>query len=197
MHAASRLMKGNVLQAIAVIGKAPSTLERTIGFHAGRLARGYSLWALDDTIGPDDFEWGRTTRFPGNWARHSRSDPDDDSPELFARVEDLERWRRYRASGFDAAAADQGFDLWKQAQATLLNDRSPDRGILKLVPAIPHDPGMSSALQYPKVLDGAIRQWELRRPKRFVFLADVPPGSCYLGGGSGTWAVSRRPAPDR
>ncbi|MFO1319370.1 MAG: hypothetical protein U1F52_07130 [Burkholderiales bacterium] len=189
MSAAFRNMTGDVLQVIAILGRSAQTLERIIGFHSGRLARGYEIWFLDDTVGPDDFEWGRTTRFPGNWARFSRNAHDDPS-EQYARVEDLERWRAYRASGFDAARADASFDGWKLAQAALLNDRSPDHRIVKVVPLIPHDPKMAAATQYPKAAGRAISQWKLRRPKRFVFGARIGPGGRYLGGGSGAWAVS-------
>lgn len=183
-------MTGDVLQLISIVGQTSGALERTIGFHAGRLARGFDLWLLDDIVGLYDFEWGGATSLPGNWiptvAENAGLAPEDQ----WAKVEDVKRWQFYRAAGFDADRGDYTFDLWKGQQAALLNERKSSARIVKVVPRIPHDPDMQSSLQYPKAKGITIRQWKLRTPQRFIFGAFVGMGERYLGGGSGSAVVA-------
>ena len=169
-------MAGDVLQLSAIVGRPTVELERIIGFQAGRLSHGYTLWLLDEVVWLSDFEWGATTSFPGNWmpSLHAFDDPSED-----ARVEDLKRWHFYRSANFDAARADLNFGSWKARQATLLNDRSPTRRIVKVVPTIMHNKNMSSRVQYPKAQGLSIRQWKLRSNKRFVFLATIGSTQSY------------------
>ena len=50
-----------------VRGLGPRDLERTVGFHSGRLKEGYIVAVLDtaETIGPDDFALAASTRWSG------------------------------------------------------------------------------------------------------------------------------------
>ena len=190
MSAAIKYMPGDVLQLISIVGQTSGALERTIGFHNGRLSRGFDLWLLDDIVGLSDFEWGGATSLPGNWFPTVAEGANLAPEEQWAKVEDVKRWQFYRSAGFDADRGDYAFDLWKGQQAALLNDRTSSSRIVKVVPRIPHDSGMPSYLQYPKAKGITIKQWKLRTPLRFIFQASVGIGEQYLGGGSGSAVVA-------
>jgi hypothetical protein len=183
-------MTGDVLQLISILGHSTGTLEQRVGFHAGRLAQGFNLWVLNDTVYLNDFEWGGTTDLPGNWFPSGEDFAGADAAMNFARVEDIKRWQIAKAAGANFEHGDYAFDLWKGHQASLLNDRSPSGRIVKIEPRIPHDPSMPSWKQYPKAQGSSVKQWKLRAPKCFVFSAFVAPGSRYLGGGSGDAVVA-------
>ena len=52
-----------------LIHRTDAELEKTVGFHRGRLAPGYKIMMLlpEDALAPHDFELGASTRWSGGW----------------------------------------------------------------------------------------------------------------------------------
>lgn len=75
MHELGQLLdcRGNFTLLRYVRGLRPEDLERTVGFHRGRLSSGFSVIALADSelLGPDDFELKASTRWSGGALRSS------------------------------------------------------------------------------------------------------------------------------
>jgi|LNFM01.2.fsa_nt_gb hypothetical protein len=75
MHELGQLLdcRGNFTLLRYVSGLCPEDLERTVGFHRGRLSSGFSVIALADSevLEPDDFELKASTRWSGGTLRKS------------------------------------------------------------------------------------------------------------------------------
>lgn len=142
-----------------VEGLSGPALERALGFHAGRLSRGFQLLALSETewMGPADFDLQASTRWSGGVlpAASSRA-PSDIETILAARGQDLPALKAKVAAYFA-----------RRGRATPA----------KVSPKEEHRPGMhypgAEALA-PGVPSG-VPQFKLLRPKRF----------CVIGAGIG------------
>ncbi len=187
-----KYMSGDVLQLISIIGQSTGVLEKRVGFHSCRLAEGFDLWLFDDKVYLDEFEWGGTTDFPGNWFPSGEDYTGADSVMNWAHAEDIKRWQLFKNAGFDADRGDYSFDLWKGQQARLLNDAAPSARIVKIVPRIPHDKAMPSWKQYPKAQGSSIRQWKLRTRNASSSARSLPAGVAV----SAVAVVTRLSRPD-
>jgi hypothetical protein len=58
---------GYVTTFDSVARRTPAELERILRFAPGSLASGYSIYALVDPIGLDDFEWKDQTAYSDGW----------------------------------------------------------------------------------------------------------------------------------
>lgn len=153
--------KGFVTRLIFVINRPARALEEAIGYHRGRLDKGWSLLLLKERIEPNDIVLAGYSHFSGGRIGHPRHG--NARPTVEAQAAgwlDLDRVKRSLAESFVL--------------------EGPER-IVKLIPAAAHDPAMAEPDQYP--VGSGIPQWILAREKTFIVAATVQPGAAYLGGG--------------
>lgn len=167
--------KGFVTRLIFVINKSSDQLEDLIGYHRGRLARGWSLLLLKETVAPSEIVLAGYSHFSGGRIG---------GPQEGLTRETVET----HAAGF----LDMG--RVKQSLAESFVIEGPQR-IVKVIPATGHDPAMAEPDQYPVGL--GIPQWILTAEKTFIVAATVQPGMRYLGGGpdagrTGFWIDPRQ-----
>ncbi|MBW8269345.1 hypothetical protein [Caldovatus aquaticus] len=167
-------LHGFVTRLDSVINRPGRVLEDILGYHRGRLARGWALLLLTEPLRPGDFEFAGYTRFSGGRIGH---------PGLGAA-------RQTADARLRAMLGAQGYDRVKARIADGLEIRGPRR-VAKILPAIGHDSGMAEPDQYPP--GGGVPQWLLKEARRFIVAAVVPAGRCYRGGGvdGGRWMDPR------
>jgi hypothetical protein len=173
---------GDVTQLRSIIHQPPRVLEKRIGFEAGRLAKGWLVLQLIDKVGSGEFAYGGSTAASGGF------DPDNlvenDGVKYRVHVSDVQR-NAFLADTGSNTQADEKFSHFMVNQLTLLNDRQSDCRIVKVRPKMDHDKSKPAYVQYPDApRHGGIKQWTLFCRKRFLVVADIPPGYIYGGGGA-------------
>lgn len=167
--------RGFVTRLIFVINKSANDLEDAIGYHRGRLSKGWSLLLLKEKVAPSEIVLAGYSHFSGGRIGH---------PSRGGARETVEA----HAGGF--------LDLGrvKQSLAESFVLEGPQR-IVKVIPATAHDTAMPEPEQYP--VGRGIPQWILTADKTFIVAATVRPGMAYRGGGAdsgraGFWVDPRQ-----
>jgi len=137
------------------IGVRPrESVERSLGFAPGRLAAGYWLLLLKNSLAAGDFEFGGTTLRSGG----KEGLPGKTAQEEAARIKVAERIREER-----------GEDGYNHLKAWALRTSGviigPNR-LAKVLPVTAHDASLTSAEQYP--MGGGGLQWNLKNPRDFL-----------------------------
>jgi hypothetical protein len=157
---------GCVTTMRSIVGLRPQELESALGYGDYRLEGGFFVYALDEAVGPGEFQWLGTTHFSAGWYY-------DESIDEFIQIADQFRWTLYKQSGFHGEKSDRQFDASMEQERARLNVRSgPDR-IVKVIPVFSGD-------KYPDSRHKNIPQWRLLKPKRFTLLAKVAEGRRFL-----------------
>ncbi len=179
---------GNVTTMQWIVPGNRGMTERNLGYHMGRLDRGFSILVLKQMPEPEDFEFaGTTLRSGGREGLPAESKAAD---ELRARVHDniLRDLRRDGQVGEDDA-----LKAYREKQRKVLASISlsgPQR-VAKVIPAIRHNDELRPSQQYPMGAGGL--QWVVlgrdSRPARrgllFLVAAFVhPSGEVDTEGGS-------------
>ena len=166
-------LSGDVTTIGSLGGKSRSQLEVDLGFEKGRLAKGYSVFQLEEGLANDDFIWGDQTRYSGRkqflevfWKSVSGYEAVD--------VNDLLRGDLLVYFNGDEAQVDALIASHRSEQQAQLNVRSGHYRIAKVRPVTEHIRGVS---KYPDSPTHGIPQWTLRRAKWFRCIDIVGPGS--------------------
>jgi hypothetical protein len=167
--------RGFVTRLIFVINKSASYLEDAIGYHRGRLSKGWSLLLLKEKVAPSEIVLAGYSYFSGGRIGHPMRG-------------DVRETVEAQALGF--------LDLGrvKQSLADSFVLTGPQR-IVKVIPATRHDDAMPEPEQYP--VGRGIPQWILTADKTFIVAATVRADMDYLGGGpdggrAGFWVDPRK-----
>jgi len=170
-------LKGDVTQNRWVGARSASDLERSLGFGPGRLARGWAVLLLKQTLKPDDFKFsGLTLRSGGRYGLPAHTSAADQA----------------RPSVHDGVLADRGPAGYAELQRITLasvTPKGPSR-LVKVLPTTPHSGTMPPDEQYPMGAGGL--QWTLIKPCEFLVammvdqngiatIASTPPYSAFLG----------------
>ncbi|MEO1456953.1 MAG: hypothetical protein AAFV49_05200 [Pseudomonadota bacterium] len=134
--------------------------EASLGYETGRLAQGYLILLLNQTLTPADFEFdGTTMRSGGRLGLPAASESED---ALRPRVHDV-------------LMAERGPDGYAALQRAALSPglRRGSERIAKVLPAIRHVTGRIPAEQYP--MGGGGLQWRLVRECDFLIAVEVSP----------------------
>jgi hypothetical protein len=163
-------LHGDVTTFASIAKLASTEVERRIGYKAGRLAAGYSVWALAQPVAAGEFLWTDTTSYSGGW-QYVRAAGD------YARRIDILRGEWGRRFGYDEARVDAELRRFLDAHLAKLNVRSGPARIVKVLPTTRHDPNLFWLDQYPAAEVRGTPQWTLLEtaPKMFIKIADVPP----------------------
>jgi hypothetical protein len=151
---------GYITQAKYLRSQSTREIELRIGYRAGRLAEGYSLWFLLDRLTPEDFEFRGYSQMSGGVPMgHKPAHSDDPNAE-----------QSLLAEGYDLAA------LKRRICDQTFRYVGPD-WLCKVIP-IREKFGDKD---YPQ--GTGIPQWEIvrDRPKRFQLAAVVPGDGKYTG----------------
>jgi hypothetical protein len=159
--------RGYVTTLISVINRPSDELERRLGYNSGRLAQGWALLLLKQSVTGGEFEFAGYTHLSGGrignpHLGNSRPRVQDDLQTMLA-----------DPSGFATRFAQNNFVL-----------SGPNR-IVKIIPTGTADPALSEPDQYP--VGTGIPQWILTREKLFLVAVVVPTGRRYSGGGIDMW----------
>ena len=152
---ASVAMKGMVAELNASGAKPPRVVERSLGYHAGRLADGYFMLLLKQQVRSEDITFEGTTLRSGGRTGLPLADSIADGNRQ--RVKNL----------IDPSTREA-------RRAQLSGERTPIRGAsrwCKVRPFIQHTDLMSPADQYP--MGGGFGQWTLTQPYQFLIAAIV------------------------
>jgi hypothetical protein len=164
---------GCLTRLIDVVDRSPTDLEDLIGFYRGRLARGFSILLLKQSLGASDFEFfGYTYMSGGRFGLPSNvASIDRERPKVDERVRGA------------IAAGDLAPDFYEKF-ASKISLQGVERYV-KIVSAIGHDDTMLMADQYPASMKG-VAQLNLKkdRPKTFLVAAEVS-GSIWTLADSG------------
>lgn len=170
-------LAGSVTTLRAVCWFSRETLENNLGYHRGRLAKGWSILLLKQPLTANDFEFGGTLL---------RSDGRLGLPVADA-VADKARPRVH-----DVMMHEYGRQGYRNLQETRIRSfpSTGDQRIAKLIPGIEHSAAMPPSEQYPMGASGE-GYWILDRKKQYPFLvamtvnehmlARVPGFSTHLG----------------
>ena len=165
--------RGDITLISAIAGQTPWAVERRLGFHKGRLSRGYSLLVLTEKVSITDFIWGDQTRYSGGNQLYR------DEGAMVPR-RDLLRGALLVQHGSDDAADAALWTIFGTSQRRI-NDGVTTRSVVKIIPNIDHSSDMPSHLQYPDADTGNIPQWKLVHPKAMECVANVHAGAVYGG----------------
>lgn len=169
-----KVLSGFFTRLNIVIGLTPTELEGRLGYHAGRLARGWWLLYLKESIAPGEFRLAGHSDSPGG---ETMTETPSGVP-IMARIDEIVR---ARSTSIDERLGTGYFLIQRQlAESFVLT--GPNR-IVKVVPVIPHNPATPAKEQYPRGQHAP--QWILSsaNPKRFSVAFAVPPTHKLLGGG--------------
>lgn len=136
-------------------GQSAAELERRLGYHDGRLTKGWWLLFLEEPLGAADFAFRGYTHFSGGVEQGHLDRPPD-------------------ARTAEQRLADGGFDL-PRMKTRLVDEVFRLDGWRRLAKALP----VIGDGTYPA--GSGVPQWELTRPKRFRVRAFVKPGTVYDG----------------
>jgi hypothetical protein len=156
--------KGYVTTYSAISRRSSADIERSLGFNAGRLAKGYAVYALIGLVNISEFEWRDRTRYSAGW----HPDPSikfgtDPSVIWCVQRRDELRAAMLKKHGGDERAADAEITKVLEFAASRLNMRVGADRIIKLIPAI-----RTGSFPDSDYLD--VPQWELTVEKQFQFL---------------------------
>ncbi|WP_426164149.1 hypothetical protein [Sandarakinorhabdus sp. DWP1-3-1] len=168
-----RSIRGDITVLDAIAGQPPAAIERRLGYHAGRLAKGYSLLRMVEKVGPDDFTWGDQTRYSGGRQLYR------DAGAMVPR-RDLLRGELLVRHGSDAAADAELYRIFGDSLRRI-NDGVGKGLIIKVFPNIPHNAAMPSHVQYPDADVRNIPQWTLVHGKAMACIANVHAGAVFGG----------------
>lgn len=152
------MLRGDVSTLQRIGARSGAALEAELGFHGGRLAKGYLLLVLRQRLTPADFEFAGITLRSGGRLGNPASTPAAD--QLRERVSDQMR-REYGAVGYDKM---------KEKALGNITDSGPQR-IIKILPTIRHDAALGPDVQYPP--GGGGLQWTLVKECRFQVALEV------------------------
>jgi hypothetical protein len=170
-------VKGDVTQNRWVGARSARELELSLGFGEGRLAQGWAVLLLKQTLQPADFKFsGLTLRSGGRYGLPAHSPAAD----------------QLRPTVHDGVMRDRGPVGYAELQRIALagvTQTGPSR-LVKVLPVTPHSPTMGPDEQYP--MGGGGLQWTLIRPCDFLVamtvdqngnatIASTPPYSAFLG----------------
>lgn len=162
-------LSGDVTTLNWIGPRPPRAIEVSLGFAAGRLAKGYWIAVLKKPLQPDDFDFsGTTMRSGGRFGL----------PASTAAADTL------RPRVHDRIMAERGPAGYRQLQIKALASVSisgPNR-IAKVLPVTGHDPVMAPNLQYP--MGGGGLQWTIDRARKKNFLVALhvdPAGMADAG----------------
>ena len=165
---------GDVTKNRSVRARSAADLERSLGYGAGRLAAGWWVLLLQETLTTADFRLSGLTLRSGGKLGLPSNDPLAESRRRHVSDQILQE---HGAAGYAA------LQRWALSTVTPHGD---DR-IVKVLPVTPHDPAMGAADQYPMGAGGL--QWTLLRPCRFLVamrvdaagIAHIPGFATFLG----------------
>lgn len=157
-------LRGFVTTFDAITGLSRDELEDALGFRPGALATGYRIYALAGPVRCGEFTWMDRTTYSGGWHW------DATIGEYVQRSDEL-RFHLYQQSGFDADASQAAEDRFIAEHTRRLNERAGPRRIVKVLPNVRlrGAPG-----DFPDSPERHVPQWELRVPKPFRLIDDVP-----------------------
>jgi hypothetical protein len=159
--------KGCLTRLIDIVNRDPAYIERTVGFHSGRLARGYYLLLLKERLTADDIEFYGYTHFSGG--RIGPPPTASDTPDTRLPVQ----------QSLEARVGPGGVRTLQTKFAAGVQLAGPSR-LVKVVARITHDRTMTGGLQYPP--GAGVMQVNLRNPKLFLVAAEVYPNRRFHGG---------------
>ncbi|RHW17007.1 hypothetical protein D1610_12835 [Sphingomonas gilva] len=135
----------------------PANVEKSLGFHAGRLSQGYFILLLKEQLKPGDIQMDGTTLRSGGKFGLPTGDKASDATR--PRVHD----------SIDPA-------MLAHHQKGMSGDATVLRGInrlSKILPVMPHSDNMAPRDQYP--MGGGGGQWTLKAAYAFLVAAYVGP----------------------
>lgn len=159
--------KGYVTQLSFVQDKSAAYLEAALGYNRGALASGYKVFALQNVVRSDEFEWKDRTRYSDGWHADPsiRLGQNEKTVWSVQRADEL-RYALYKRHGYNERAASQEMDSIMSRELVKLNVRSGPNRIVKLRPN-------SHPSSYPESEFRSIPQWRLTVQKEFVLLLAV------------------------
>ncbi|WP_434614615.1 hypothetical protein [Azospirillum sp. B2RO_4] len=159
---------GCVTRLIDIINRDPTHLEELIGFHRGRLSRGYYLLLLKEPLAANEFEFFGYTYFSGG---------------KFGLPSNDEAKEAARQSVHDSLLKQMGnMGVYNLAQKVAADIPATGQNrLVKIIPVIGHDDKMKTADQYPASPHG-IAQFRLIVEKRFLVSAFVGPDRRFQSG---------------
>ena len=152
------LLAGDVTQYKWVGARSARGLEQSLGYGAGRLAEGWTLLLLKQTLQPADFKFGGITLRSGG-----REGLPADTPAA-------DRARQHVSERILTERGDAGYFYLQRKALSAIAATGPDR-IVKVVPAIPHSETLKPSEQYP--MGGGGLQWTLTKRCRFLVAMTV------------------------
>ena len=162
---------GCVTRLVDVVNRSPGDLEDLVGFHRGRLADGFYLLVLTDSLSPGEFEFFGYTYFSGGRFGLPSNDPAQEGA------------RRGVHATMQIDYGDAGLKRIEDKFARAIRPKGVERYV-KIAPMILHDQAMGSADQYPASRLGITQLNILRSAaKRFYIAAKVSGSSWALADG--------------
>lgn len=149
-------LTGNITQLRAFGAMPPRRVEQNLGYHSGRLARGYWICLLVEPLVAADFELEGTTLRSGGKVGAPGQTQREDKGRTRVHEQILEE---YGAAGYAQL---------QNAGLAGVTERGGGR-IAKVVPVIPDMQRASPARQYP--MGGGFLQWRLKAPGKRFFVA--------------------------
>jgi hypothetical protein len=159
-------LAGYVTTMASIVGRTAPELERSLGFGDGSLADGFLVYALDDPVAVDDFEWKDRTTYSDGWHYDWTID------EYVQRRDEL-RAHLGKQHDYDEAKTDAELLAFMRAQADRLNVRAGPERIVKVL-------AKGRIADFPDSRLRNVPQWRLRVDKAFTRLADVGPGARFV-----------------
>lgn len=158
---------GCLTRLIDVVNRDPSYIEQAVGFHGGRLARGYYLLLLKEKLAAEDVEFYGYTYLSGGRIGKPPSAPG--SPDT----------REAVSQSLLTEVGPTGMRKLQAGFAERAEISGPYR-LVKIVPRIEHDQAKASGVQYPP--GRGVMQVNLINPKLFLVAAEVQPSRRFHGG---------------
>ncbi|PZW49159.1 hypothetical protein C8P66_103185 [Humitalea rosea] len=152
------MQKGNVTKLQRIGARSGADLEAELGFQPGRLRNGYLFLVLIQPLTAVDFDFaGITLRSGGRLGNPAATKAED---ELRRHVSEQMRLEYGIATYIEM----------KERALGSISATGPNR-IIKILPSIRNDPGMSPRDQYPP--GGGGLQWTLLNPCKFLVALEV------------------------
>jgi hypothetical protein len=161
---------GCVTRLLDIIGREPTELEDRIGYHRGRLAKGYFIAVLKDRLAPGEFEFAGYTYFSGG----KLGPPNKDAAVNNARTSVQNDLTKEIGSA--------GVTELQRRTAASIKTIGIER-LAKCLPVIWHSEDMETdprlPIQYPP--GSGIMQLKLTVKKTFLVVAEVSAGGAFIG----------------
>lgn len=153
-------LAGDVTTLNAIWPGNEAQIEAQLGYHSGRLSKGYSVALVNEPLKPADFQFsGTTMRSGGRYGLPGASAAEDAA----------------RPKVHDGILAERGAGGYADLQETVLRNielRGAKR-LAKVLPAIRHDADAPPNQQYP--MGGGALQWTLIREVDCLIAVHVAP----------------------